>query len=70
MVRLAVVLFIIFGWQLSYAQSVWTLQKCIEYALENNLTVKQGKLAVKTSENNLLLSKAALPSASVMHPMV
>ena len=65
MVRLAVVLFIIFGWQLSYAQSVWTLQKCIEHALENNLTVKQGKLAIKTSENNLFLSKeAALPSAS------
>ena len=64
MVRLTVVLFVIFGWQLGQAQSGWTLQKCIEHALENNLSVKQGKLAVKTSENNLLQSKeAALPSA-------
>ena len=47
------------------AQTVWTLQKCIDYALENNLTVKQGKLAVKSSEYTLLQSKeSVLPSAS------
>ena len=49
----------------SYGQSAWTLQKCIDHALENNLTVKQGKLTVKNSENALLQSKeAVLPSAS------
>ena len=31
----------------------WTLQECIDYALENNLTVKRSSLNVQTSELNL-----------------
>lgn len=35
----------------------WSLQKCIEYALENNLTIKQSQLNVSLSEGNLTQSK-------------
>lgn len=37
---------------------VWTFQECVEYALENNLTVKTGELNVQMDEVNLKQSKA------------
>jgi outer membrane protein len=42
-----------------HAQEFWSLKKCIDYALENNLQVKQTKLNQNLSEENLLRSKAA-----------
>src|ERR1017187_3346594 len=41
-------------------ETPWTLQKCIEYALKNNIQVKQNMLNEKTSEAALLQSKAQL----------
>ncbi|HPH47315.1 MAG TPA: TolC family protein [Chryseolinea sp.] len=42
---------------------VWSLRQCIEYALENNLTVQRGAYNVETSEVNLRQAKMAmLPS--------
>src|ERR1035437_281014 len=38
----------------------WTLQQCIEFALKNNIQVKQNILNEKTSEEALLQSKAQL----------
>lgn len=38
-------------------QKIWTLQGCVDYALENNLTVKNQTLNVATSEVNLKQSK-------------
>ena len=32
-----------------YSQKVWSLRDCIDYALDNNIQVKQSEL---TSENN------------------
>ncbi|HQB78784.1 MAG TPA: TolC family protein, partial [Tenuifilaceae bacterium] len=52
------------------AQDTWSLEKCITYALENNLQVKQQNLAVETKENALTVAKMAhLPSlnASASH---
>ncbi len=43
--------------QTSFAQEVWTLQKCIDHALENNLQVEQSDLSVKTNESWLKQSK-------------
>ena len=40
--------------------SLWTLEKCINYALENNIQIKQQELNAKINENQLLLSKAVL----------
>ena len=28
-----------------YAQKAWTLRECVDYALENNITVKQNELS-------------------------
>lgn len=35
----------------------WTLQECIDYALENNLSIKRSALNVETSELNLIQSQ-------------
>lgn len=54
------------------AQEIWTLEKCINYAHENNLQVKQQKLVVQQAENNILQSKLSfIPSfnASVNHSL-
>ncbi|MCB9252515.1 MAG: TolC family protein [Flavobacteriales bacterium] len=43
----------------------WSLQQCIEYALEHNLNIQQGKLNVLSSEHNSLQGKEAiLPTVS------
>lgn len=47
-------LFLILATNVANAQeNVWSLQKCIDYALENNLTVKRGELNVLSSDINL-----------------
>ena len=42
------------------AQQVWTLEKCIEYALSNNIQVKQQLLQVEGNKADLLQSKLTL----------
>ena len=45
------------------AQEVWTIEKCVEYALTNNIQVKQQLLQVKNQEAMLLQDKLnILPS--------
>ncbi len=39
------------------AQELWSLEKCITYAFDNNLTIKQSKLDVMDAEHDLLQSK-------------
>lgn len=47
----------------AHGQDKWSLQKCIDYALENNLQVKQSGLDVESAEINLFGSKmSTLPS--------
>ena len=60
------VLLIFFSITLSLcAQKAWTLQECIQYALENNLNVKQQSLAIDRDRNQLEQSKWAMgPSIS------
>lgn len=40
-----------------FSQEPWTLERCIEYALANNIQVKQQELSVKANEVNYLQSK-------------
>lgn len=40
-----------------FAQKVWTLEDCINHALENNIRIKQSYLDVETSQINELESK-------------
>ncbi len=56
--------------KMGYTQDDWTLQRCIEYAQENNIQVKQQELQVKMGENQLTRARhSALPSlnASANH---
>lgn len=41
---------------LSFSQKEWTLEDCINYALENNISVKRQELAALTAEQNHLQS--------------
>jgi len=47
------------------AQKVWTLEQCVNYALKNNIQIKQMKLQTQIAETNLLQSKLDFaPSAN------
>lgn len=49
----------------SQTDSTWTLEKCIDFALKQNITIRKSELATKRSEVNLDQSKAQrLPFAS------
>jgi outer membrane protein len=53
-----------------YAQRVWTLEECINHALEHNIRIRQSMLEVESGEINMLESKLnMLPSlnASASH---
>jgi outer membrane protein len=44
-------------------QSAWTLQQCVDYALKNNILLKQSELNTMMNKNNATQSKASiLPS--------
>ncbi|MFA4853526.1 MAG: TolC family protein [Bacteroidales bacterium] len=42
------------------AQKTWSLQNCIDYALANNISIKQQQLAEQLAKINLLQSKAGI----------
>ena len=45
------------------SQEVWSLEKCINYAIENNIQIKQGEIATEYQQNLLKQSKfARLPN--------
>lgn len=49
----------------SKAQNTWNLRRCIEYAFQNNLSIKQADISKMIAENNYLQSKLdMLPSLS------
>ncbi|QTE21628.1 TolC family protein [Polaribacter cellanae] len=41
----------------TFSQKQWTLKECVDYALENNITIKQNKLNVETSELEVINAK-------------
>lgn len=41
-----------------YAQNPWSLMECVNYAMENNIQIKQQKLSVEIAEENLLQTRA------------
>ncbi|MCK0192334.1 TolC family protein [Arenibacter sp. F20364] len=46
-------------------QKIWTLEECITYAIDNNITVKQAELSVKRTEATYLATKSLrLPNLS------
>lgn len=45
---------------ISFSQEKWSLEKCIDYALKNNIQIKQQELNTGYSKNNLTQSKLSL----------
>jgi outer membrane protein len=52
-------IFAIFLCQFTFAQSVWNLQKCVQYAIENNLQLKQSIVNTKLTQVNYNQAKLA-----------
>ncbi len=44
----------------SNAQKKWSLQECIDYALENNISIKQSKLTTDFSKEDITIAKSRL----------
>ena len=56
---------LVIGWMLltvsaAFAQRQWTMQQCIDYALENNITLQKQKLTKESATEDLKGAKAAL----------
>jgi outer membrane protein len=43
-----------------YSQKLWTLEKCISHAIENNIQIKTQELGLEINNNQLLRSKLGL----------
>jgi len=52
MKKAIIILSVLFAINLSAQDKKWTLRACVDYALENNISVKQSELDLKTSEIN------------------
>ena len=51
MITKKIVLFLmLIGFQLSAQTKKWTLEECVDYAIKNNISVKQSELDLKTSD--------------------
>lgn len=57
---LAVPFLLAFASHTGHAQETWSLEKCIRYALENNIQIKQQQLNTEYAGNNLQQSKMSL----------
>ena len=48
---------------MGYSQTLWTLDDCISYAKEHNLSIKQSEIDLKSTDIDRLQAKGAfLPS--------
>lgn len=66
-ITLAVVAAVVsaFAGQTAQAQDQWSLERCIGYAIDNNISVKQQELSVEQQKNSYQQSRySALPSVS------
>jgi outer membrane protein len=71
-IGLSIILLFAFYQAHSQDTNVWSLNKCIKYAIENNLQIKQQEIAVQQAKNNITQAKMAfLPtlSGSMNHGM-
>ena len=58
--RKIVAIFLLSMWVQSTAlraQEIWSLEKCVNYALTNNIKIKQGVIATQYQQNQLQQSK-------------
>lgn len=63
--QLALAGLLLVGLSASAQQKKWSLQECVDYALENNITILQGENAILTNEQNVDAANGQfLPSVS------
>ena len=63
--KIFIILTVLFIATAVHAQKKWTMQECIEYALQNNISLQKTRLARRTATEELKQSEAALlPSLS------
>jgi len=58
-------LFIFFNWSFIQAQNIWSFQDCVDYALENNISVNQSKLNELYAKNTVLQNKMDIYTPSI-----
>lgn len=59
MKRIIIIMCFVVGCLSIQAQQKWTLRQCIDYAIENNIEIKQQELKVKASEVDLNTTKSS-----------
>lgn len=59
MVRFTLMMFMLFSMG-AHAQEAWTLQQCVDYALKNNISIKQSELSAESNAAQELQSKLGL----------
>ncbi len=60
-----IILFTVYSCSLSAQTKIWTLNQCVEYALENNIQIKQNKLANELNKIDIKQLKAnRIPSVN------
>ena len=65
MKKFFLILFLLVFWGTTYAQQVWTMQQCIDYAMEHNTGILQSQLQQQSANYQLKMSQNAwLPTVS------
>lgn len=63
--RIHIAVIVLLSFSAKAQEKVWTLQESVNYALENNITVQQGKNVLLSNEQDVIASKGAfLPSVN------
>ena len=55
--KIVTILAFVFFITINAQDKKWTLQECVEYALENNISIKQNILNIEISEENVINAK-------------
>jgi len=55
--KIVTILAFVFFITINAQDKKWTLQECVNYALDNNITIKQNKLNIEISQENVISSK-------------
>ncbi len=55
-----VLLLVICSVSFSFSQKKWSLQECVDYALENNIQIKQAKLNTEYAKEDITIAKSRL----------
>lgn len=60
MKRIFLMMSLFFLTSMMFGQKKWTLQECIDYAMQNNITLQQARLQKQTATETRKQSQAAL----------